>query len=390
MTPNATPRTETAELVLKFAGTLLIPVVLAIIGYFGNKILQHRQEVETRTRLYSELMSKREDADTALRKDMLRAIIEAFFKPTAGSLEEKVLNLELLTYNFHESLYLAPLFYHVEREIAASTTTPQDTNGAQYKQRLQRVARGVVKRQMTVLQSAGATLHGTIGIGEIRAPLAQLPTEVTWPESLHEKIRYHNDPAHPEKNYLAFRGVMSTEESRTVLALSSEKTFRKAVTELARKSLRLHHTAYPLDAWPAEVDIPDAFAKKLEYDDSTHLVVFKGVMSSDEHDALIGLSPEEPFQKAIEALYRTSQQLREQRDDRTYQLHMVQEWIGSTNGIFTLPSRRHASAAAARNAAQRGNTRSRQAAQDRVGGSRRGFRGRAPRNGGWRQAGAGR
>src|SRR5262245_64814363 len=30
-------------------------------------------------------------------------------------------------------------------------------------------------------------------------------------------------------------------------------------------------------------------------------------------------------------------------------------WIGSTNGLFALLSRRHASAAAARNAAQRGN-----------------------------------
>src|SRR5262249_49781230 len=47
-------------------------------------------------------------------------------------------------------------------------------------------------------------------------------------------------------------------------------------------------------------------------------------------------------------------------------------WIGSTNGIFALPSRRHASAAAARNAAQRGSARPRQAAQDRGGGSRRG------------------
>jgi hypothetical protein len=32
MTQNATHRTEIAEMVLKFAGTLLIPVVLAIIG----------------------------------------------------------------------------------------------------------------------------------------------------------------------------------------------------------------------------------------------------------------------------------------------------------------------------------------------------------------------
>src|SRR5262249_24720520 len=47
----------------------------------------------------------------------------------------------------------------------------------------------------------------------------------------------------------------------------------------------------------------------------------------------IGLSPEEPFQKAIEALYRTSQQLREQRDDRTYQLHMVQEATLSVDRI---------------------------------------------------------
>jgi len=325
MAPNATHRAETAEMVLKVAGTLLIPVVLAIIGYFGNKILQHRQEVETRTRLYSELMSKREDADTALRKDMLRAIIEAFFKPTAGSLEEKVLNLELLTYNFHESLYLAPLFYHVEREIAASNAAPPDANGAQYKQRLRRVARGVVKRQMTVLQSAGATLHGTIGIGEIRAPLPELPAEVTWPTALQEKIRYHSEPAHPEKNSLAFRGVMSTEEGRTLLALSADKAFRKAVTTLSRTSLHLHHTAYPLDAWPAEVEIPDAFATKLQYDDSTHLLVFKGIMAPDERDALTGLSTEAPFQQAIQALYHTSQHPREQRDDRTYQVHMVQE-----------------------------------------------------------------
>jgi len=44
-------------------------------------------------------------------------------------------------------------------------------------------------------------------------------------------------------------------------------------------------------------------------------------------------SPEEPFQKAIEALYHTSQQLRDQRDDRTYQLHMVQEATLSVDHI---------------------------------------------------------
>jgi hypothetical protein len=41
-------------------------------------------------------------------------------------------------------------------------------------------------------------------------------------------------------------------------------------------------------------------------------------------------------------------------------------WIGSTNGIFALLSRRHVSAATARNAARSGNTRPRYAAQGKV------------------------
>ncbi len=43
------------------------------------------------------------------------------------------------------------------------------------------------------------------------------------------------------------------------------------------------------------------------------------------------------------------------------------QWIGSTNGIFALPSRRHASAAAVRHATQHGHTQPRHAAQGRGG-----------------------
>src|SRR5262249_11948774 len=45
----------------------------------------------------------------------------------------------------------------------------------------------------------------------------------------------------------------------------------------------------------------------------------------------------------------------------------IDPWIGSTNGIFALPSRWHASAAAVRHAAQHGHTQPRYAAQDRGG-----------------------
>ena len=39
---------------------------------FGSQFLEKRQAEETRARFYSELIGKREEADSALRKDMLR------------------------------------------------------------------------------------------------------------------------------------------------------------------------------------------------------------------------------------------------------------------------------------------------------------------------------
>jgi hypothetical protein len=79
--------------------------------------LNRRQALETNTRLYSELMSRREESESALRKDMFVSIISSFLKPTGGSLNSDVLNLELLAYNFHESLNLKPLFLDLKRRI---------------------------------------------------------------------------------------------------------------------------------------------------------------------------------------------------------------------------------------------------------------------------------
>jgi len=67
--------------------------------------------VWTNTRIYLELTSKREESESALRKDMFVSIIESFLRPGAATLDERVLNLELLSYNFHESLNLKPLFF---------------------------------------------------------------------------------------------------------------------------------------------------------------------------------------------------------------------------------------------------------------------------------------
>ena len=44
--------------------------------------MNQRQAIETNTRLYSELMSRREESESALRKDMFVSIITSFLNPT--------------------------------------------------------------------------------------------------------------------------------------------------------------------------------------------------------------------------------------------------------------------------------------------------------------------
>src|SRR5262245_6310143 len=114
-------------------------------------------------------MSKREESESALRKDMFQTIIGSFVQASgAGDLNSDVLNLELLAYNFHESLNLKPLFLDLKRRIdvgAAKATTPEaKTEYEGYSDRLERVAREIARRQMIVLEGAGRKYDSTVDL----------------------------------------------------------------------------------------------------------------------------------------------------------------------------------------------------------------------------------
>ena len=160
-------RWDKIAIVLQPVGGLLTAVAVAILGFWTSSYLRQRegrdsalrermQTRETNARLYSELTSKREESESALRKDMFTSIINSFLRSGPATLEQKLLNLELLVYNFHESLNLKPLFLHIEREIRQS---PQR---AEYLGRLERVAEEVAKKQMLVIQEGGDAFDTTL------------------------------------------------------------------------------------------------------------------------------------------------------------------------------------------------------------------------------------
>src|SRR5215510_6954502 len=105
---------------------LALPLVTLVLGYWFNASLNERQQVESNIRLYAEMMGRREEADSNLRKDMFNSILTTFMSKDPSlklSSEElvrqQILSLELLAYNFHESLDIGPLFKDVQRRIAS-------------------------------------------------------------------------------------------------------------------------------------------------------------------------------------------------------------------------------------------------------------------------------
>lgn len=161
---------DKAEIILKPVGGLFTAIAVAVLGFWTSNYLRSRegreaalrerlQTRETNARLYSELTSRREESESALRKDMFKSIIESFLRSgQQATPEQEVLNLELLVYNFHESLNLKPLFRHIQRQVKDSPLR------AEYMARLNRVADEVAKKQLLIIGEGGTSFDATANL----------------------------------------------------------------------------------------------------------------------------------------------------------------------------------------------------------------------------------
>src|SRR4029434_2548345 len=79
-----------------------------------------------------------------------------------------VLNLELLAYNFHESLNLKPLFLDLKRRIASAASQSRGAAARAeyqgYMDRLERVAREIARKQVIVLEGVGMKYDRSIDL----------------------------------------------------------------------------------------------------------------------------------------------------------------------------------------------------------------------------------
>jgi len=175
---------EKVSLILHSSGGLLTAITVAVISLIGSSYLKdreikenaYRQETqlrESKNSIYIQLTSNREAAESALRKDMFVSIIQSFLGSKSAGMDEKVLNLELLAYNFHESLNLKPLFMYLERQVASS----RDAHKGEYLDRLNKVANEISRKQMMVLEGVGQKTDRMIDMENFKENPGGFPLE---------------------------------------------------------------------------------------------------------------------------------------------------------------------------------------------------------------------
>ena len=222
---------DKAEIILKPVGGLFTAIAVAVLGFWTSNYVRSRevreaalrerlQTRDTNARLYSELTSRREESESALRKDMFKSIIDSFLRSGQATPEQEVLNLELLVYNFHESLNLKPLFRHIQRAVKDS---PQR---AEYLARLNRVAGEVTKKQMLVISEGGTSFDAmahlkTLSFRGAGGDLPSLAKDLVL-DGIRRNFKLEVLEADPRNEALELRVTVRTGEGGRVETTSTE------------------------------------------------------------------------------------------------------------------------------------------------------------------------
>jgi hypothetical protein len=153
---------ETTKTILT---VLAIPLALAYLSHRYEATTAKNQAADARLRLYTELLTSREQADSGLRKDMFGKVLDTFMTKRNGDVDQQLVELELLAANFQDSLNLSPLFRQLRRQINAQP--PKDK--PELMERLETVANDVKARQIEALELVGAKMDGTVNFAQLSA-----------------------------------------------------------------------------------------------------------------------------------------------------------------------------------------------------------------------------
>jgi hypothetical protein len=169
---DATPGAKTAKdaaskslLTFKWMlETLALPAALVFVPLWYQSREASRTLADQQFRLYTELLNKREEVDAQVRRGLFEKLLGGFLDANPTSIDTRIVELELLSLNFHGSLNLAPLFWDADRKIDA---LPAGKSRDDYHSRLDWMARQVKDRQIAQLVGDGAQRGWDVNLAKV-------------------------------------------------------------------------------------------------------------------------------------------------------------------------------------------------------------------------------
>jgi hypothetical protein len=235
------------KIVMKPIGGMITALTIALVSYYGSDYLNNKQNNDSKIRLYTEIMSSREQSESALRKDMFTSILSTILKDSQ-SLDENILQLELLAYNFHESLNLMPLFAYMNRKIAAEKNIRLK---AEYRKRLYKMAGDVISKQISSLEGAASreTLFITFPVDSIKyIPGLSQEIAMDWKESkvFYDTVQIGNT-SNVYKRVIFLKALGYNVDEKTVkVRLDIENSVNDKFVNMVTQEITIDYFQFPM------------------------------------------------------------------------------------------------------------------------------------------------
>src|ERR1051325_4923311 len=79
---------------IEISQVVAMPIVTLVVGYLLNSSISTSQTRDSNLRLYADMMGRREESDSALRKDMFQSILQTFVSSAPGGRGDPIMRSE--------------------------------------------------------------------------------------------------------------------------------------------------------------------------------------------------------------------------------------------------------------------------------------------------------
>lgn len=207
-------------------------VLLALAGFIGEWVISSASSKAENARLVTDLQIQREQAESDLRKDIFSQAVEALIgdKAKQSKIEDhskRLLKLELLALNFGDSIFLAPLFDEIEKDLRRHMNSEPADRPATLDliHRLRSLAKRVSIAQLSFLAQRGAEVQIPVPLTGDGKEFCNSKAEYKWPNDEYpglelcrnEQEKYYGDdgellPICPENEDSQFTSIEQLQE----------------------------------------------------------------------------------------------------------------------------------------------------------------------------------